>query len=83
MTHNPDFPPSPAYLVRQAKRQKTLDSAYKRQAWTDLQFLDARDAVYIAEQRGFISYIITKTKQDMDNDPDSEGSVHKYHTDEG
>jgi hypothetical protein len=83
MTHSPDFPPSPAYLARQDERQKILDNACEQQKCTDRQILDARDETYVAEKRNFFSRVIMNVKQDMDNDSDIEGYVHKYHTDVG
>lgn len=78
-----DFPHSPEYLARQVERQKTLDAERKQLTWTDAQFLAARDAAYVAEQRGFIPYRIKSYERDMADDNDIEGYIRKYGTDEG
>ena len=77
------FPHSKAYLARQAERQRTLDGLRARLTWTDAQWLAERDADYVAQQRGYLGPRIATCEQDMKDDPDTEGYVAKYHTDEG
>ena len=83
MTHTPDYPPSPEYLARQAKRQKALDALKAKMSWTNAQFLAERDAEYVAKQRSFLGPQIIDCERDIAEDNDTEGYVRKYHTDEG
>ena len=77
------FPHSQAYFARQAERQRTLDGLRARLTWTDAQWLAERDADYVAQPRGYLGPRIATCEQDMKDDPDTEGYVAKYHTDEG
>lgn len=78
--HDPNYPPSPEYLARQAERQKKLDFERERRTWTDAQFLAERDAAYIAEQRSFVEPLIADIERDMMGDTDFEGYMQKYGT---
>ena len=76
------FPHSSAYLARQSARQAEIDCLKAKQDWTDAQFLAERDAAYVAEQRRLIPAHIETLRRDMADDPDTEGYVAFYHTDE-
>ena len=83
MSNNNDFPHSAEYLARQAARQKALARFHEKSAWTDAQIIADRSVAYVAQERSYIGPQIANAEREMQDDPDTEGYVAKYHTDEG